>query len=76
MRLHGLPHVGRTRLRETAATPAPPTDIHDLDPQQFLEEVHSFDFWFEAVEGDLTGLRTGTNPTPRKRCSVTASATS
>jgi len=44
------------------STPAPPTDIHDLDPQQFLEEVHSFDFWFEAVEGYLSGLTHGHKP--------------
>ena len=33
---------------------APPGDIHDLDPQAFLEEVHSFEFWFEAVQGYLS----------------------
>jgi len=27
-----------------------------LDEEAFLEEVHSFDFWFEAVEGYLGGL--------------------
>ena len=31
--------------------PTSPADIHDLDPQGFLEEVHSFEFWFQAVEG-------------------------
>ncbi len=41
---------------------APPTDIHDLDPQEFLEEVHSFEFWFQAVEGYLTGLTYGHKP--------------
>ena len=41
---------------------APPTDIHDLDPQEFLEEVHSFEFWFQAVEGYLTGLTWGHKP--------------
>jgi 1,2-phenylacetyl-CoA epoxidase catalytic subunit len=41
---------------------APPTDIHDLDPQAFLEEVHSFEFWFEAVEGYLSGLTHGHRP--------------
>ena len=41
---------------------APPTDIHDLDLQQFLEEVHSFEFWFHAVEGYLSGLTYGHKP--------------
>jgi 1,2-phenylacetyl-CoA epoxidase catalytic subunit len=41
---------------------APPTDIHDLDPQEFLEEVHSFEFWFQAVEGYLNGLTYGHKP--------------
>jgi 1,2-phenylacetyl-CoA epoxidase catalytic subunit len=47
-----------------AARPAsaPPTDIHDLDPQEFLEEVHSFEFWFQAVEGYLSGQTYGHKP--------------
>ncbi len=40
----------------------PPADIHDLDPQAFLEEVHSFEFWFQAVEGYLSGLTYGHRP--------------
>ncbi len=36
-----------------------PTDVHDLDPQAFLEEVHSFEFWFQAVEGYLSGTDLG-----------------
>ena len=32
-----------------------PIDVHDLDPSAFLEEVHSFEFWFQAVEGYLSG---------------------
>jgi 1,2-phenylacetyl-CoA epoxidase catalytic subunit len=43
-------------------TAAPPRDIHDLDPQEFLEEVHSFEFWFQAVEGYLSGLTYGHRP--------------
>lgn len=44
-------------------TPSPaPANIHDLDPAQFLEEVHSFDFWFAAVEGYLSGLTYGHRP--------------
>jgi 1,2-phenylacetyl-CoA epoxidase catalytic subunit len=46
----------------TRGAASPPTDIHDLDPQQFLEEVHSFEFWFQAVEGYLSGLTYGHRP--------------
>lgn len=39
-------------------------DLHERDPGSFLEEVHSFEFWFQAVEGYLSGTtfghRTGT----------------
>jgi 1,2-phenylacetyl-CoA epoxidase catalytic subunit len=42
--------------------PAAPMDIHDLEPEQFLEEVHSFEFWFQAVEGYLSGLTWGHRP--------------
>ncbi len=38
------------------------TDVHDLDPREFLERVHSFEFWFEAVEGYLSGLTHGHRP--------------
>ena len=38
------------------------TDIHDLEPQAFLEEVHSFEFWFQAVEGYLSGTTWGHRP--------------
>lgn len=41
---------------------APPVDVHDLAPEQFLEEVHSFEFWFHAVEGYLSGLTHGYHP--------------
>lgn len=37
-------------------------DVHQLDPQAFLEEVHSFEFWFESVEGYLSGLDHGRRP--------------
>jgi Long-chain fatty aldehyde decarbonylase len=37
-------------------------DIHDLDHQRFLEEVHSFEFWFQAIEGYLGGLTWGHQP--------------
>jgi 1,2-phenylacetyl-CoA epoxidase catalytic subunit len=35
---------------------------HALDPEAFLEEVHSFEFWFEAVEGYLPGRPYGHRP--------------
>lgn len=38
------------------------SEVHDLEPQEFLEEVHSFDFWFQAVEGYLSGLSYGHRP--------------
>ncbi|MCC6846955.1 MAG: long-chain fatty aldehyde decarbonylase [Deltaproteobacteria bacterium] len=37
-------------------------DVHDLDPQRFYEEVHSFEFWFQAVEGYLGGTTWGRRP--------------
>lgn len=37
-------------------------DVHDLPPEQFYEEVHSFEFWFQAVEGYLSGLTWGHRP--------------
>ncbi len=38
------------------------SDVHDLDPQTFYEEVHSFEFWFQAVEGYLSGTTWGHRP--------------
>ncbi len=32
-----------------------PADVHDLAPETFHRHVHSFEFWFEAVQGYLTG---------------------
>jgi hypothetical protein len=45
-----------------AAPPATPVDVHDLDPATFYEEVHSFEFWFQAVEGYLSGSTWGHRP--------------
>jgi len=46
-----------------AKTPEmPPPEVHDLDPGAFLEEVHSFEFWFQAVEGYLSGMTFGHKP--------------
>jgi 1,2-phenylacetyl-CoA epoxidase catalytic subunit len=39
-----------------------PIDLHDLDPERFLDEVHSFEFWFQAVEGYLSGTTYGRKP--------------
>lgn len=35
---------------------------HDLDPDRFLDEVQSFEFWFQAVEGYLAGRPYGHEP--------------
>lgn len=36
--------------------------LHDLDPRAFYEQVHSFEFWFEAVQGYLQGTTFGHAP--------------
>jgi 1,2-phenylacetyl-CoA epoxidase catalytic subunit len=36
-----------------------PSEVHDLDPQAFRERVHSFEFWFQSVEGYLSGTHYG-----------------
>lgn len=41
---------------------AQPLDVHQLAPEAFLDEVHSFAFWFEAVEGYLSNLEHGHRP--------------
>src|SRR5215813_169450 len=43
-------------------SPSPSSDIHDLDPREFLEEVRSFEFWLQSVEGYLSGLTYGHRP--------------
>ena len=35
---------------------------HDLAPEAFLDEVHSFEFWFQAVEGYLSECPYGRAP--------------
>ncbi len=37
-------------------------DVHGLEPEAFLDEVHSFEFWFQSVEGYLSGLDHGRRP--------------
>ncbi len=34
-------------------------DVHDLSRDEFLDQVHSFEFWFHSVEGYLSGLEYG-----------------
>jgi 1,2-phenylacetyl-CoA epoxidase catalytic subunit len=36
--------------------------LHALAPDRFLEEVHTFQFWFDAVEGYLPGTSYGRHP--------------
>ncbi len=42
--------------------PSAVPELHDLDPRTFLEQVHSFEFWFEAVQGYLEGTSYGHLP--------------
>jgi hypothetical protein len=37
-------------------------EVHDLAPEAFEREVHSFEFWFQAVEGYLHGTTYGHRP--------------
>jgi 1,2-phenylacetyl-CoA epoxidase catalytic subunit len=39
-----------------------PGDIHQMEPAEFLDHVHSFEFWFGAVQGYLDGLQYGHRP--------------
>lgn len=39
-----------------------PREVHGLEPDEFLEQVHSFEFWFESVEGYLSGRSFGYLP--------------
>jgi rubrerythrin len=39
-----------------------PDDLHSLDSQEFLEEVHSFEFWFQSIQGYLTDRPWGQSP--------------
>jgi 1,2-phenylacetyl-CoA epoxidase catalytic subunit len=43
----------------------PQREVHDLEPHEFLEHVHSFEFWFQVVEGYLTGTTYGARPETR-----------
>lgn len=41
---------------------ADPAEVHGLEPEAFEERVHSFQFWFESVQGYLDGLEFGHAP--------------
>jgi 1,2-phenylacetyl-CoA epoxidase catalytic subunit len=41
---------------------AEPLDLHAMDPDEFAEHVRSFEFWFGAVQGYLSGLWYGHRP--------------
>jgi 1,2-phenylacetyl-CoA epoxidase catalytic subunit len=56
----------------------PVNDLHELDPSAFLEETQSFEFWFQSVEGYLSGKPYGHDPdlvepelTPQERDRLT-----
>lgn len=42
-----------------ASLPEGPTNLHALEPEDFIEEVHSFEHWFDSVSGYLTDLDHG-----------------
>ena len=37
-------------------------EVHGLPHDAFLEEVHSFEFWFQSVQGYLAGTNYGHRP--------------
>ncbi len=39
-----------------------PSEVHAFEPEAFREHVHSFEFWFEAVQGYLSGRTYGRAP--------------
>lgn len=41
---------------------ASPLEVHSLSHEGFLEEVHSFEFWFQSVQGYLAGTSYGHRP--------------
>jgi 1,2-phenylacetyl-CoA epoxidase catalytic subunit len=40
--------------------------LHGLDPSAFIHEVHTFEFWFQSVEGYLAGTTYGHRPHPEE----------
>ena len=43
-----------------------PGDVHALAPEDFREEVRSFQFWFDSVQGYLAGTEHGHRPATRE----------
>lgn len=43
-----------------------PEELHDIPPERFYEHVHSFEFWFGAVQGYLEGRAWGHRPSTRE----------
>ena len=43
----------------TASSDDRKPDVHELASDDFLEQVHSFEFWFQSVEGYLAGRHFG-----------------
>jgi 1,2-phenylacetyl-CoA epoxidase catalytic subunit len=37
-------------------------EVHELEPSAFLHQVHTFEFWFQSVEGYLAGTQYGHSP--------------
>jgi 1,2-phenylacetyl-CoA epoxidase catalytic subunit len=37
-------------------------EVHELEPSAFLHQVHTFEFWFQSVEGYLAGTHYGHGP--------------
>jgi 1,2-phenylacetyl-CoA epoxidase catalytic subunit len=55
-------HAASDRGSGAGRVPTGDSELHDRDQGSFLEEVHSFEFWFQAVEGYLTGTSYGHHP--------------
>ena len=68
------PHRASSTRRRRGRSDEPwraAADVHDARRRErFLEEVHSFEFWFQAVEGYLAGTTYGSpaRDAPRSRC--------
>jgi ferritin-like protein len=45
-----------------ASPPESPANLHELEPEDFVSEVHSFEHWFGAVSGYLSNLDHGHRP--------------
>jgi 1,2-phenylacetyl-CoA epoxidase catalytic subunit len=54
--MSGRAPEGQARDRQE---PARGNDVHALSPEDFRDEVHSFQFWFDAVQGYLEGTEHG-----------------